>query len=90
MKTNQSILDNNKEDDTKRCKINWNLTKTKCMNCVVIVIVAILALVIHFLNTCLEEKVKIYPKLSTGVFLLEQRNKDKRRKSIKEAKVLIK
>ena len=68
----------------RRCKINWNLTKTKCMNCVVIVIVAILALVIHFLNTCLEKRVKIYPKLSTGVFLLEQRNKDKRRKGIKK------
>ena len=54
------------------------------MNCVVIVIVAILALVTHFQNTCLEEKVKIYPKLSTGVFLLEQRNKDKRRKGIKK------
>ena len=54
------------------------------MNCVVIVIVAILALVIHFLNTCLEEKIKIYPKLSTGGLLLEQRNKDKKRKGIKK------
>ena len=80
MKTNQSMLD----DAKKMHKINWNLTKTKCMNCVVIVIVAILALVIHFLNTCLEKRVKIYPKLSTGGFLLEQRNKDKRRKGIKK------
>ena len=54
------------------------------MNCVVIVIVAILALVIHFVNTCLEEKVKIDPKLSAGGFLLEQRNKDKKRKGIKK------
>ena len=46
--------------------------------------VAILALVIHFVNTCLEEKVKTYPKLSTGGFLLEQGNKDKRRKGIKK------
>ena len=53
------------------------------MNCVIIVIVAILALVIHFVNTCLEEKVKIYPKLSTGGFLLEQRNKDKRGKALR-------
>ena len=68
----------------RRCKINQNLATTKCMNCVVIVIVAILALVIHFVNTCLEEKVKIYPKLSTGGFLLEQRSKDKRRKGIRK------
>ena len=54
------------------------------MNCVVIVIVAILALVIHFVNACLEEKVKIYTKLSTGGFLLEQRNKDKKGKGIKK------
>ena len=68
----------------RRCKINQNLTKTKCMNYVIIVIVAILALVIHFVNTCLEEKVKIDPKLSAGGFLLEQRNKDKKRKGIKK------
>ena len=68
----------------RRCDIDRKLAKTKCMNCIVIVIVAILALVIHFVNTCLEKKVKIYTKLSTGVFLLEQRNKDKRRKGIKK------
>ena len=68
----------------RRCKINQNLSKTKCMNCVVIVIVAILALAIHFVNACLEEKVKIYPKLSTGGFLLEQRNKLKKRKGIRK------
>ena len=54
------------------------------MNCVIIVIVAILALVIHFVNTSLEEKVKIYPKLSTGDFLQEQRNEDKKRRGIRK------
>ena len=68
----------------RRWKINQNLDKTKCMNCVIIVIVTILALVIYFVNTCLEEKVKTYPKLSTDGFLLEQRNKDKRMKGIKK------
>ena len=68
----------------RRCKINQNLSKTKCMNCVIMVIVAILALVIHFVNACLEEKVKIHPKLYTGGSLLEQRNKDKKRKGIKK------
>ena len=68
----------------RRCKIDQNLTKIKCMNCVVIVIVAILALVIHFINACLEEKVKTYPKLSTGGYLLEQRIMDKKRKGIKK------
>ena len=60
------------------------------MNCVVIVIVAILALVIHFVNTCIEKKVKIYPKLSTGGFLPEQRNKDKKRRGIKKWRYWLK
>ena len=35
------------------------------MNCIVTVIVALLALFLHFVNRYLREKVKIYPKTSS-------------------------
>ena len=38
------------------------------MNCIVAVVIAILALVIHFANNFLEEKVKICPKVSFQMF----------------------
>ena len=64
----------------RKCKTNHKFNKTKCMNCVVLVIVAILALFIHFVNNYLEEKVKIYPKLSSSGSLKKQRSKSKSRK----------
>ena len=53
----------------RKHKVNQKFGKTKCMNWAILVIVANLALVIHFVNICLEEKVKTYPKLSSGGFL---------------------
>ena len=52
------------------------------MNCVMLAIVAILAVVIHFVNNYLQEKIKIYPQLSTGDSPTKQRTKG--RKSIKK------
>ena len=49
--------------------------KTKCMNCIVAVVIAILALVIHIVNNYLEEKTKIYPKVSSRHLLIEQKNR---------------
>ena len=49
--------------------------KTKCMNCIVAVVIAILALVIHVVNNYLEEKTKIYLKLSSRHLLIEQKNR---------------
>ena len=64
----------------RKHKTNHKFNKTKCMNCVVLVIVAILALCIHFVNNYLEEKVKIYPRLSSSDSLIKQRGKGKSRK----------
>ena len=61
----------------RKCKTNFKSTKTKCMNCIVLVIVAILALFIHFVNNYLEEKVKIYPRLSSSGTLTNQQNRNK-------------
>ena len=47
-----------------KCKIIYNAhTRTKCMNCIVTVIVTILALVIHLANTFFQEKMKICSKV---------------------------
>ena len=46
-----------------KCKITYNThTRIKCMNCIVAVIIAILALVIHLANTFFQEKTKILLK----------------------------
>ena len=46
-----------------KCKITYNIcTRIKHMNCIVAVIIAILALVIHVANNFSEEKTKILPK----------------------------
>ena len=49
--------------------------KTRCMNCIIAVVIAILALVIHVVNNYLEEKTKIYPKVSSRCLLIEQKNR---------------
>ena len=47
-----------------KCKITYNThTRIKCMNWIVAVIIAILALVIHLANNFFEEKTKICPKM---------------------------
>ena len=47
-----------------KCKITYNTcTRIKHMNCIVAVIIAILALVIHLANNFFEEKTKICPKM---------------------------
>ena len=47
-----------------RYKIAYNTcTRIKHMNCIVAVIIAILALVIHIANNFFEEKTKICPKM---------------------------
>ena len=47
-----------------RCKTTYNThTRIKHMNCIVAVVIAILALVIHVANNFFEEKIKIYPKM---------------------------
>ena len=46
-----------------RCKNANNIcARIKCMNCIVAVVIAILALVIHITNNFFKEKVKILPK----------------------------
>ena len=45
------------------------------MNCIVAVVIAILALVIHTVNHYLEEKTKINPKVSSRHFVIEQKNR---------------
>ena len=45
------------------------------MNCIVAVVIAILALVIHAVNNYLEEMTKIYPKMSSRHLLMVQKNK---------------
>ena len=45
------------------------------MNCIVAVVIAILALVLHTVNHYLEEKTKIHPKLSSRHFVIEQKNR---------------
>ena len=45
------------------------------MNCIVAVVIAILALVIHVVNNFLGEKIKIYPKVSSRHLLIEQKNR---------------
>ena len=43
-----------------KCKITYNThTRIKYMNCLVAVIIAILALVLHLANTFFQEKTKI-------------------------------
>ena len=47
-----------------KCKIAYNTrARIKHMNCIVAVIIAILALVIHVANNFFEEKIKICPKM---------------------------
>ena len=47
-----------------KCKIvHTTHTRTKCMNCIIAVVIAILALVIHVVSNYLEEKT-IYPKFT--------------------------
>ena len=47
-----------------RCKTTYNThTRIKCMNCIVAVVIAILALVIHVTNNFFEEGIKICPKM---------------------------
>ena len=59
-----------------KCKTVHNThMKTKCMNCIIAVVIAILALVIHVVNNFLEEKIKIYPKVSSRCLLIEQKNR---------------
>ena len=42
-----------------KCKITYNThTRIKCMNCIVAVIIAILALVIHVASTFFQERPK--------------------------------
>ena len=49
-----------------KCKIAYNThTRIKCMNCIVAVIIAILALVIHLANSFFQEKNQ---NLLKGVF----------------------
>ena len=67
----------------KKHKTNRKLGKTKCMNCVILAIVAILAIVIHFVNNYLQEEIKIYPKLSTGGSPTKQRIKGRKNKNTK-------
>ena len=59
----------------RRHETNWKLGRTKGMNCIVLAIVAILAVVIHFVNIYLQEKIKIHPQLSTGDSPTKQRIK---------------
>ena len=48
-----------------KCKITYNThTRIKHMNCIVAVIIAILALVIHLANAFFQEKSKICSKIS--------------------------
>ena len=43
-----------------RCKIAYNThARIKCMNCIIAVVIAILALVIHIANNFFEEKVSL-------------------------------
>ena len=59
-----------------KCKTVHNThTRTKCMNCIVAVAIAILALVIHFANNFLEEKIKICPKVSSRCLLIKLKNR---------------
>ena len=59
-----------------KCKTVYNThTRTKCMNCIVAVVIAILALVIHVANNFLEEKVKICPKVSSRHLLIKQKDR---------------
>ena len=51
--------------------------KTKRMNCAITVIVALLALFLHFVNHYLREKVKIYPKTSSRRLSVVSRSSDK-------------
>ena len=47
-----------------KCKIAYNThTRIKRMNCIVAVVIAILALVIHVTNNFFKEKTKICPKM---------------------------
>ena len=45
------------------------------MSFIVAVVIAILALVIHVVNNFLEEKIKIYPKVSSKHLLIKQKNR---------------
>ena len=46
-----------------KCKIAYNTcARIKCMNCIVAVIIAILALVIHIANNFFKEKGQNVPK----------------------------
>ena len=59
-----------------KCKTVHNIhTRTKWMNCIVAVIIVILALVIHFANNFLEEKIKIFPKVSSRCLLIKQKDR---------------
>ena len=64
----------------RRHETNQKLSRAKSMNCVMLAIVAILAVVIHFVNNYLQEKIKIYPQLSTGDSPTKQRTKSIRKK----------
>ena len=59
-----------------KCKTVHNThIKTKCMNCIVAVVIAILALILHVANNFLEEKIKICPKVSSRHLLIQQKNR---------------
>ena len=59
-----------------RCKTAYNTrARTKCMNCIVAVVIAILALVIHVANNFFEERVKICPRMSSRCLLTKQRHR---------------
>ena len=59
-------------------KNNHSLCKAKHMNCIVLVLIAILAIVIHLVNNFFQEKVKIYPTVSSRRTLTTQVVKVKR------------
>ena len=68
----------------RRHETNQKLGRTKGMNCVILAIVAILAVLTHFANIYLQEKIKIHPQLSTGDSLTKQRTKGDIKEELKE------
>ena len=60
-----------------KCKTVHNThIRTKHMNCIVAVVIAILALVIiHVTNNFLEERIKICPKVSSRHLLIKQKGR---------------
>ena len=55
--------------------LTTTVQELKHMNCIVAVVIAILALVIHIANKFFEEKIEICPKMFSRCLLIKQRHR---------------